>query len=299
MERRTYRFAGLIVQVETDLPLFDFRVEQFAPFNVPSGSPDIACTLRQANDLALAPLSDREIDHFTTALHHVTHAHWSSPLLKAADVRRRLGDCAAVPGSASVEIGRDLITIYDCAQPRLDLFYRADSPIACTPRYLGTGFVAPFVPAFDAILLHSAGVLGGNKVALLIAPDEGGKTTAARLATDSLILSDDQNIVRFGADGPCVYGTPWGLHTDSTHHAQLGGLFFLEKTPEFDLIPLPADDALQRLWREHGDHFSLLPPRQRLDTVSLFNRLAHAVPAYRLCFPVDRVDWNRVDGAMR
>ena len=108
-------------------------------------------------------------------------------------------------------------------------------------------------------LLHASAIIRDGRAAVFLAPDEGGKTTAVRLASSGTILCDDQVIVRRRRKRFHVWGTPWGLHVNATAHAPLAGLFLLKKAKRFSLTHLPAHRLVPFIWQEIKAQLSILP----------------------------------------
>lgn len=103
-----------------------------------------------------------------------------------------------------------------------------------------------------ALWLHATGlVLNGNGY-VFFGPSGAGKTTLSMLARDRAeILSDENVIVRCGADGPQLISTPfWGFNTPidlirrTRRTVPLRALFALRHTPDFQVRPLSAAEAV-------------------------------------------------------
>ena len=181
-------------------------------------------------------------------------------------------------------------------------------------RVPGAGLVTPFLPAHGAFLVHAAAVAAAGKgagsaekAALFLARDEGGKTTAARLAagsanysaggpvrTRAVIIGDDQILLRRGRGRYWVYGTPWNLISSGPVGAPLGGIFLLEKGRHFRLVPLKAYDATAFIWDEHRHVTDFMPAAVRKKAFDLVAGACASVPVYRLTFTKDRLDWPAV-----
>lgn len=207
---------------------------------------------------------------------------------------------------------------------------------------LGAGLLAPFLPAHGAFLVHAAAVVAGGsvkapkagtairtkagsgvrggrggkraKAALFLAPDEGGKTTAARLAAAgiyssaassgsktgrddagrALILGDDQVILRRERGRFWMHGTPWNLICGGPANAELGGMFLLEKADAFRISPLKASDAVSFIWNEHRHITDFLPTAIRKKAFALISEACASVPVYRLSFTKTALDWAAV-----
>jgi hypothetical protein len=158
--------------------------------------------------------------------------------------------------------------------------------------------IVSFLPLFSALMVHCGGLVRGDKAALFLAVDDGGKSTALKLAPDGFVLSDDQVIVRKEAGRFMAHATPLGLVTDGPGQAPVGALFVLDKSPHFRLERIRPADMVQTFWEDPGNHTRLLARDLKLKAFDLFHELCHQVPAYRMSFPKDYVDWEAVDAAM-
>jgi len=167
-------------------------------------------------------------------------------------------------------------------------------------RILGSGLLAPFLPARSAFLLHAAAVADDDgRASLFLAPDEGGKTTAARLGRPGIIIGDDQVVLRRERGGFWVHGTPWGLISAGPIKAKLGGIFLLEKARRFRLTPLKAADAVGFIWDEHRNMTDFIPAEMRKKAFVLITDACSSVPVFRLRFSKDSLDWQAVAARLR
>ena len=93
------------------------------------------------------------------------------------------------------------VTIRDFSRNQIDIYYAKELGGYMPDRkaYLPGYHVASnlrqifstFFPYFSAFLLHSSGVIRGDRAALFLAPDEGGKTTVIMNSTGEPILSGE------------------------------------------------------------------------------------------------------------
>jgi hypothetical protein len=298
----TYRLGGITFQVKSDLRLSGFLADKFQRFNSTQAQPDVLCRMRglvprapraTTGDLALT-------EQLISWLPRETRRQ-PCPLLHSPEVKAALRGAMAHPDAVQVELRPASITITNLARRRMDVFYQRDNPaFADDTRYLDSGMILPFLPTYDATLLHSSGAVCGGTAGLFLAPDSGGKTTlASLLRPGDAVMSDDQNLARKSGGRFYAFSLPWCRVLGSTGHHPLGGLFFLEKAPAFDLIPLAPFDALERLALDPQNAYGPLPPAHRTRAISLRLELVRQVPAYRLRFSRDDVDWDAVAAAMR
>jgi hypothetical protein len=151
-----------------------------------------------------------------------------------------------------------------------------------------------FLPNFSSMLLHSSGFVYKDRSALFLAPDEGGKTTAVRLLpSDTIILSDDQVLIKKTENGFVATGSPWGLHS-SRIEAPINRCFILKKSNEFHLIPSTPLDLNLYLMLEHQDQLILLPQSLKESMVKFINSFSNFVSVWELYFPKEFIDWNAV-----
>jgi hypothetical protein len=297
----TYRLGGITFQVESDLRLSDFLRDKFQRFALASAQPNVRCRIRGVDPRLNSPPDD---DPSLAA----SLIRWmpretpspSSALLRSPGVKGALRAGLAHPDAVRVEVHAASISITNLARRRMDIFYQRGSPhFTHDTRHLDSGMILPFLPAFDATLLHSSGVVCRGVGGLFLAPDGGGKTTFASLihpADD--VMSDDQNLVRKVDGRFYASGLPWCRVLGSTDAYPLSGLFFLEKADDFDLIPLRPTDALERISRDPQNTYGPLPREFHLRAALLRLELLRQVPAFRLRFSLDYVDWDAVAAAM-
>ncbi len=104
------------------------------------------------------------------------------------------------------------------------------------------------------VVVHGAAVARGKGALLMLAPSDGGKTTAAYKLADLgwRLIGDDSVVVARGTDG-VVRALPCGSHRMRTGRfgiapAPLRGVVFLEKGPEL-LLPAAPDYCFYRAER--------------------------------------------------
>ena len=92
---------------------------------------------------------------------------------------------------------------------------------------------AALLPHFDAMAIHSGGIVRHGRAILFVAPNDGGKTTAVQLSQGCPILHDDQVILRRGGGMVHAHATPFGRLTDGPLSAKLGAFLVLKKSLKF------------------------------------------------------------------
>jgi len=191
------------------------------------------------------------------------------------------------------------MTILDFLSGRADFYFLKRRGQSIRQRWTGPGLLATFLPNFNALMLHASAIVRNGRAAVFLAPDEGGKTTAVRLAPSGTILCDDQVIVRRGRGGFRAWGTPWGLHVDARTSAPLSGLFLLKKAKRFALEPLQGRSLIPFIWEEIKNPLSILPKPLKKKAFSILCDIVESVPCWTLSFPKNHIDWNEIDAALK
>ncbi|MBI5303644.1 MAG: hypothetical protein HY868_16025 [Chloroflexi bacterium] len=297
MFTQTHQIAGVTfhTQAETTFPFQD----AFAPFQTNARASDVRCRAQvvSLDASAMLPLTlppARRISRDVV----FSREEWTTPLLRSPLVQHRLWASLNQPEHNRVELRDWAVTLFDFARREVALFHTLEHDEFLAQCYVGPSLFAPFLPTFDAMMLHSSAVVVGQVAALFFAPDEGGKTTVARTAPRAAILCDDQNIIRQTGNAFVVHSTPWGLYHDGPRAAPLGGMFFLEKADRFELIPLKRTEAMAHIWNEHASFLAVLPKHLRVRAFDLVCEACRAVPTYRMRFPKDGVDWRAIGAVM-
>jgi hypothetical protein len=222
------------------------------------------------------------------------------PLLRAPMVRARLRSALDRSEEVLATDRAGGLMVWTVGEDVMDFYYfleLADPREERVARNYQHMFFA-FLLDFFALPVHSSGLIRGDRAALFLAPDEGGKTTALQLAPDGHLLGDDQVIVKREGEGIIAHATPFGKLTSGPGQAPLGGLFVLEKANCFELTPFKPAELVKVLWDEHLSYTSILPRPLKLRAFDLLYDMCHRVPVYRLSFPQDHIDWAAVDTAM-
>ena len=145
-------------------------------------------------------------------------------------------------------------------------------------------------------VIHSAGIAGEEDGYLLLGPSGAGKTTASRLCLDegATVLSDDLNAVLPGEDGAQMVKLPFtgdlGDRAGAPASTPLRALLRLAKGSEESLRPLSPAAALAGLLA--AAPFVNRDPGRREALLDVLERLAAAVPAWELTFPLGARLWS-------
>jgi len=296
-----HQIAGITFRTESDaqIPglLLSSRLRQFI---VNNASPNVYHRYRSIapDSLTLPVLSAKEIVLLNRCVCY-TYEGFDSPLLRSPVVRERLRDCLNHPRQVGIELRHSSIAIFDFARRELDLFYAPELERNLVDCRVGYSSFAHFLPAFSAVMVHSAGLTLDDAAALFLATDEGGKTTVVEHAVPGTVLSDDQNVIRKEGNVFIAYATPWGrIIGGPCQRARVGGFFLLEQARHFELIPLKPAEVLEYLWNENLSHRFFLPRHLRIWAFEILYDACHQAPAYRMRFPKDYIDWDAIDAAM-
>lgn len=218
-------------------------------------------------------------------------------LLKSEEVFRMVSGLSQDPDGTSLEIGRGTLTLVKLSQRTCITYFARNRSPGISSRMFGRD-LSLLLANFSRGMIHSSALLLDGHVALLLAPDEGGKTTAISLASRGIPLSDDQNILHVENDSVTVYPTPWTTLPYTGKSGPLGGMFLLKQGPAFKLEPIKPREVLAYLWHEHAHCSQMLPKPYRMKFFEILHAACTSVPCYRLTFSKDFLDWEAVDRAM-
>jgi hypothetical protein len=248
----------------------------------------------------LPPLLAEERERFARQVYFWPPESLDHPVMRSRAVRARLHSDLDQAKEPMVSVHMEGLVLWTPGEPVLDFYYYSGFDDPRLARVVGSypRVFCAFLPDFDALPVHSSGVIRSAQAALFLAPDEGGKSTVLRHAVGAPWLNDDQVIVRRKGDNLIAYATPLGRRTSGPGQARLGGLFVLEKALHFELTPLKPAGLVKTLWNEHLFYTSSLPRHLKLQAFDLLYDMCHQVPIYRMRFPKDYVDWDAIDAAL-
>jgi hypothetical protein len=221
-----------------------------------------------------------------------------SPLLNSSVVRSRIQDCFDRSDEVMFKVRSHSVLFYDFTRREQDIFFVDRLNRFYAKNKVEPALYSPFWPTFSMCMIHSAGVVRGDRAALFLAHDGGGKSTVARTAPPETILSDDQVLLRKENDIFTTAGTPWGLITNNIEHVPLGGVFLLEQAEHFELVPIQPGEMLEFLWMGHRSIFFSLPRDLKIWVVEFLSKVCFSLPVYRMRFALNNVDWEAIDVAM-
>lgn len=223
------------------------------------------------------------------------------PLFRSPLVREHLKVCMEHPKQIRLTLHLFTIEIYDYKLHRIDVFYRSELQWILDSYPLENGFrrmFTSFLPSFSCVMLHSSGIIRNDRAYLFIAPDAGGKSTVLKNRKTGIVLSDDQNIIRKENGIYNVHSTPWGHLNSGPQMAQLGGMFLIEKAPNFNLVPIKSRELFEFLWEEHMHVWDVLPKRLRTISFDILADVCYHTPCYKMSFSKNHVDWDAIDVAL-
>lgn len=286
--------GGLVIEIRSPESLPFLREQRFLPFQTDAAVPDIHWDYQIIEtDSHISGKRDPQNDLRPATVKHLGNGN---ALLAAPQVRKRLEQARDHLQWLMIEIHQGAVTLLDFKENRADMFFCREFADELGDHGIGPAMLAPFLADFDACLLHASAVVRKGRTTVFLAPDEGGKTTVARLAPEGgIILSDDRVLVRRVADEFRVSGTPWGLHMDGKLQAPLAGLFLLEKARDFSLVPLTTRALASYLWQEFENISAILPGPLKKKAFDLVCAMAAQIPIWKMSFSKDNVDWDALD----
>ena len=221
-------------------------------------------------------------------------AGWDSPVWRSPSVRAWLRTALEAPESVRLVMRDAAVAVLDFGRTEAEYFAAipGDPVVVAGP---GLWEIGPFLPSLSSAVVHSLGVVRSGIAGLFLATDGGGKTTVADLMPRGIILSDDQVVLRLQPEGLWAHSTPWGMVGMHPANAPLGAYFLLEHGDRFELTPVPAKAVLEYLWQEGLIHYHMLPRKLKVQAFDLLWHMSRQVPAYRVRFTKDFIDWDAID----
>jgi hypothetical protein len=305
----TLQIAGIIFRIAWNswLPLLQTRF--FGQFEAGNGLSDVyyhICAVER-DSLILSPLNRNEREFYSRFVYD-PQSELGSPILNSPEVRRMADMFLTQPGYVSLSVSQHAALFTNFVQREQVLFYLPEfggysEAYQChIPQHKVTAnlrqMFSVFLPQYAGFLMHSSGIIRDRKAAVFAAPDAGGKTTVLGDWTDGVVLNDDQVILRKEEDAFFAHATPLG-RTHGPNQAILGGLFLLEQSNTFELVPLDPKEAIYVLWGEHQSYTVLLPKNLRAQAFHILCDICYQVPIFKMCFPENYVDWDAIDAAMK
>ena len=293
--------AGLRIESDVELPLLDTPLFQlfwdhrtnpdgrliFREFGVGGGGPPLT---------ALEKESARRIVGF--------RREWcEKPVLRSEFIRRDFESCIEDPDQSHVAMNWGRLVFRDFRRNRVSVHYPAHSRNEFAgPLFLARlrNHLSPLLASCASLMIHGAAVRIRDRVALLLAPDGGGKTTAIQLSSGRPVLSDDHVTLTLGSvpGHVIVHGTPFGTVCSTPDAARLGGIFLLKKASAFSLTELEPRVALRFIWNDNRLKWFTLSRSLRKRCLTMIGTVVGSAACFQLEFHRDFIDWNSIDTAM-
>lgn len=293
------QIGGIVVRVATDHRVRFLDTCQFAMDCETLGDDrtDVSVTIQGLVDCdAEEPPLTRDERELLVASGGCRERWLDSAAARNPLVVQSLRACTSNPEMCDLEFAWDRVIVCNFAERWANILY---PPTRCrkdTDELFMAGLrnlLGRFFPLFGATLVHGAGAVLDGRVALVVAPDGGGKTTLVRSLPDAAVLSDDHVVVRpqVGGGGR-IASTPFGSRTSGPAWAPLGGLFLLSKAASPAVRPADRETALS--WLLDGPQRSWLacPPPLRARAFGIMVDILRDVPLYRLEAPLEFADWR-------
>ena len=297
-------------------------------FELAHGAADITQILRSVTDqeLILTPLSVKELTevcrhNHTTSIYGDTlvisptlpqeitiklaksfkFSDHSYPLLDSDAVRSVVLTKLSKPKNIRLQLHKLVVEIFDYEQMEFQVFFHSSLAYMLQLDLSFNGIRRLFsasLSAYDSLLIHSSGIIINGRVAIFLAQDGGGKSTAVNLGAKKNISCDDYNILS-RRNGVCeVHSTPWGKICNGPISEPLGGLFFLEKASDFSLKRITPQEALVLIWKDNYRSVKNLLNEMKKQSFNTLYDICRDAPSYIMRFPENYINWQAIDQAM-
>ncbi len=228
---RGLHIAGLEIQVRCNRPdLLDVLMREFVGYEPRGGAPDVVLEYEAREDFRPSQLPTHPWPGYTARWDGSSYRYWrkdSEGVLVEADGGPVIARFQGIPLHWTIEATMRVTTSVALAR-------------------------------VGGLLVHSCGVVAGDRALLFSGPSGAGKSTLARLLTEQhgemARLGDDLVAVRPDPASPSgwrAHATPFNgeLGRAPETSAPLGAVYFLMKGARHERRPLPTGDALRRLLR--------------------------------------------------
>ena len=271
--RRYYGLGGLIVQVDSDLPITDQTfAEKFKQFEL--SDPELQANLTDSNLVSIRhsfSLPDQNLPDTAERIYH--KVPWA--------IYKNNGSWIYYGISADKDIqSPQRVAIFNHDHSRARIY----QPDETSFRRGNLKSLTMF--STDQILFSRVRAIINGKGLLFVGQSSAGKSTLSRmLENEAEVLCDDRNIVRRMDDGFHLYGTwshgEWPVVSAAT--APLFAIFFLEQATDNHIAP--AADTRQSI---HQLLARLIKPLETADwwekMFTLIEDIVQQIPCYRLRF---------------
>jgi hypothetical protein len=290
-----YNIAGIKFKIDSSFPIKGLSYKRFSVFHEESDSAQINFIYHEIDlnfsksNLALSAIKTK-IKKYTKFSGHI----FANPLFYHELVLRELADNINHMDSIFIDSNQSSLSIFNFFSNQLNVFFKKNMSQIIKDSRMGPYSLAPFFISFSSAMIHSSALIRGEKAAVFLSPDEGGKTTSISLSSEGTVLSDDQNIIREKDGKIFVHGTPWGNYFNKGN-APIGAFFILRKANKFSIKPEDKNTLLSYLWNEHLAYHFFLPKKISKSHFDFLYRISRQVPVYLLEFPKDYIDWDEID----
>lgn len=297
-----HRVGGVTIRTESDVPIPHIQAAPFDRFEVKNRKPDVVQRIRQIppSSRTLPPLAPFERQRLGQTVEFPER--WlQNRVLLLPPVREAVHRGLDQPQLTQIAFAWNRTLIRNYARNEFDLFYPSEKKKDFSDPIFNAGFrnmTSYALPNFSAVLIHAGGVIRRNQALVFLASDGGGKSTVVRQLVSGAVLNDDQLIIRSEGERIMTYSTPFGTHGGGPRKTRLGAFFLLEKARRFELIPLKAREIVQFIWNEHRTSWAVLPKSLRLHVFEILLQAGRQAVAYRMKFPRDGVDWDKLDSVL-
>jgi hypothetical protein len=224
-----------------------------------------------------------------------------NPVFRFPAVREAIQHCLIEPELFHLSLSWNRLIIRNFAENEFHFFYHPENKSdMADPLFIARfrNLISLSLVNCSCFLLHGAGAMTRNGVALFLAPDEGGKTTLIKKFAANQILGDDQVVVRLAENNLYLCGTPFGTISCGPAKAKLGGIFVIKKSKKFKIMPANPNDVLRFIWKESFLKTIVLPKTQRTRVFDLLYQLCRQIPGYYIHAPIDSLDFKAIDAVM-
>jgi hypothetical protein len=290
-----HRIAGITFRTEAS-DLFPFSPQKnFRLFQVSPAKADVVQRIHVINSgtCNCDPHASERVSH----------------LMCSPGVKEALREALEQTEQAQIEIDQKMVIIRNFTRCEYDHFILNENEGQVLQDQFSTAegrvsgsilqIFSTFLSALSAVMLHSAGLVFGEKAGLFIAPSGGGKSTTVGLSHNLPVLNDDRIILRQHPDGNIfAYSSPFGRITSGSCGARLAGIFLLEKAQNFNITRVSGQEVLEFFLTSLEPGTDNLPTNLRVKLFDVLRQASFEIPGYRLQFTKEYIDWDQIYSAM-
>jgi len=276
--RRYFQIAGIIIQVDFDLPVSDSNFDpKFKCFEADGPSEDM---IIMNHHFFIPDLNDQDLGKEV-----IRNVPWAVYRKDDSWIYTLISDSPDnIYQMAIFNNEHNKADIYNERERAKRMLKSGIASLSMFPT--DQLFLVQALANRDACLMHSAGVSLDNNGFIFVGHSEAGKSTMVKMLRDKAkILCDDRTIIRKWADEFRVHGT-WShgeVPDVSAGSAPLKAILFLEKSEKNYLTPIDnKNEAIKRILTymikslEDSDWWD--------KSLSIIEEIAYSVPCYMLHF---------------